>query len=84
MLSHLSSDKGLCAAGVVDERTLTLLFLTVERYSCIMKHTRTVCSKLLTQTLSNACCCRQLGTESVWHPWLNMLQKNPPVPLFYR
>lgn len=42
--------------GVADERTLTLLFLTVER---------------------------QLGSDSVWYPWIRLLPKKPETPLFY-
>ena len=44
--------QGLCAAGVVDERTLTLLFLTVERYASIMECVHTICAKPSTHSLS--------------------------------
>ncbi|KAL3140376.1 hypothetical protein ABBQ38_004637 [Trebouxia sp. C0009 RCD-2024] len=51
-----STYQELLNIGVLDERALILLFLTVER---------------------------QLGEDSVWHPWISILPQKLNTPLFY-
>ncbi len=82
------------AVGVIDERMLIILFLTIERCvtrvvaPCVTAPAKSALRLMLVYTFHFVEMfqhgCRQLGVDSVWYPWLRLLPEKPRTPLFYR
>ena len=92
--AHMRLTMACPAVGVIDERMLIILFLTIERCvtsvvaPCVTAPAKSALRLMFVYTFHFVELfqhgCRQLRVDSVWYPWLKLLPEKPQTPLFYR